>query len=64
MTQQEILELRIKIANNDIMHFNKNMGEADKQIEVLNRKKSVIAQKISKKQIYIGLLEKDIENLN
>jgi len=63
MTQKEILEKRIALCQNDIDHYNRNMAEIDERIKSLVKKKDVYRQKISKKQIYIGLLEKDIERL-
>lgn len=63
MTQQEIIEKKIALAQNDINHYNKNMSDIEGQVDQLNKAKRVFAQKISKKQIYIGLLQKDIEQL-
>lgn len=64
MTAKEIIELKIKLAQNDSNHYNRQMGDLDKQILMLQNKKLNLAQKISKKDCYIQLLERDIENEN
>lgn len=61
MTNNEIVELKQKLAQNDIDHHNRRMDEIENEITSLNKKKNILHQKIGKKQIYINQLETDKE---
>lgn len=57
MTQDEIIEKRQALTQNDIDHYNRRMSEIEDEITALNKKKNVLQQKIAKKQIFISQLE-------
>ena len=63
MTKNEILELRQKLTQNDIDHYNRRMDEIENEISLLKKKKNILQQKIGKKQIYINQLENDKEHV-
>lgn len=63
MTPKEIIEKKIALVQNDINHYNKRCAEIVDEIGALEKKKLKIQYKISNKQSYRNLLEKDIEKL-
>lgn len=63
MTPKEIIEKKIAIVNNDIMHFSKQRTYLENDITQLRGKINNLSDQIGKKHSYKNLLEKDIENL-
>lgn len=59
MKKKNIIEKKQALVRNDIRHYNQQMDDIEKQITVLKKKKTVLSQKISRKEIYFNQLEQD-----
>lgn len=59
MNNNEIIEKKQSLIQNDINHFNSQMNDIENEILRLNKKKNLLHQKIGKKQIYFNQLEND-----